>query len=118
MENETGPVQVTDDEFEKVVLNAAVPVLVDFWATWCGPCRMIAPYVEELARDYGDQALIVKLDTDANPQVPMKYGILGIPTLIFFKNGAEVDRMVGVPRNPKEVLRSKLDAVLAKTQPA
>ncbi len=112
MENVKGPVHVTDAEFEKTVLSSSVPVLVDFWAAWCGPCRMIAPYVEELAKDYGDKALIAKMDTDANPQVPMKYGIMGIPTLIIFKNGKEVDRMVGVPRRPGEILRSKMDAVL------
>jgi thioredoxin 1 len=118
MSNTNGPVHVTDAEFEKVVLNAKVPVLVDFWAAWCGPCRMVAPYVEELAKDYDERALIAKMDTDANPQTPMKYGIMGIPTLIIFKDGKEVDRQVGVPRQPKEVLKSKLDKALAQTEPA
>ncbi len=77
---------------------------------------MIAPFVEELAKDYGDRAVIAKMDTDANPQVPMKYGIMGIPTLIIFKNGKEVDRMVGVPRRPGEMLRSKLEAVLQASE--
>jgi thioredoxin 1 len=115
MSSVNGPVHVTDSEFEKVVLNSKIPVLVDFWAAWCGPCRMIAPYVEELAKDYGEKALIAKMDTDANPQTPMKYGIMGIPTLIIFKDGKELDRQVGVPRRPKEALMSKLDTALAVT---
>ncbi len=114
----TGPVAVTDAEFEKVVLKSQIPVLVDFWAVWCGPCRMIAPYVEELAKEYGGRALIVKMDTDANPQTPMKYGIMGIPTLIVFKDGKEVGRQVGVPRQPKEALKSKLEAALRSAQTA
>jgi thioredoxin len=109
-------VHVSDAEFEKVVLKSQVPVLVDFWAVWCGPCRMIAPYVEELAKEYGDRALFVKMDTDANPQTPMRYGIMGIPTLIIFKDGKEVDRQVGVPRQPKEILKNKLEAALGTTQ--
>ncbi len=116
MSNASGPVHVTDAEFEKVVLKSQVPVLVDFWAVWCGPCRMIAPYVEELAKEYGDKAVIAKMDTDANPQTPMKYRIMGIPTLIIFKDGKEVDRQVGVPRQPKEVLKNKLEKALATPQ--
>jgi thioredoxin 1 len=112
MEN-NHPVHISDADFEQNVLKSDKPVLVDFWAAWCGPCRMIAPFVEELAKEYGEKAVIAKMDTDANPATPTKYGIMGIPTLIFFKDGKEVDRMVGVPRQPKEVLRSKLEAVLA-----
>lgn len=111
MDNKT-PVHVTDADFDKTVLGSSLPAVVDFWAAWCGPCRMIAPHVEELAKDYGGRALVAKMDTDANPNVPTKYGIMGIPTLIFFKDGKEVDRMVGVPRQPKEALRAKLDNVL------
>jgi thioredoxin 1 len=113
MENQKKPVHVTDADFEQTVLASDKPAVVDFWAAWCGPCRMIAPHVEELAKEYSDKALIAKMDTDANPMTPTRYGIMGIPTLIFFKGGKEVDRMVGVPRQPKEVLRAKLDAVLA-----
>jgi len=112
MDNKT-PVHVSDSDFETTVLKSDKPVVVDFWAAWCGPCRMIAPFVEELATEYGDKAVVAKMDTDANPMTPTKFGILGIPTLIFFKDGKEVDRMVGVPRKPKEALRDKLEAILA-----
>ncbi len=106
------PVHVTDAEFGKTVLESKSPVLVDFWAAWCGPCRMIAPFVEEIARDYAGKALVAKMDTDANPQTPMKYGIMGIPTLIIFRNGQEVDRIVGAV--PKAMITRKLDAVVEK----
>ena len=106
------PVHVNDTDFETTVLKSEKPVVVDFWAAWCGPCRMIAPFVEELAGEYGEKALVAKMDTDANPMTPTKYGIMGIPTLIFFKGGKEVDRLVGVPRQPKEALRAKLEAML------
>jgi thioredoxin 1 len=105
---------VTDAEFGKAVLESQLPVLVDFWAAWCGPCRMIAPFVEEIARDYAGKAVVVKMDTDANPQTPMKYGIMGIPTLIIFKNGKEAERIVGAV--PKVMITRKLEAVLAKEQ--
>ncbi len=106
------PAHVSDSEFGKAVLESEMPVLVDFWAAWCGPCRMVAPFVEEIARDYAGKALVVKMDTDANPQTPMKYGIMGIPTLIIFKNGKEAERIVGAV--PKAMIIRKLDAVLAK----
>ena len=106
------PLHITDAEFTKTVLESKTPVLVDFWAEWCGPCRMIAPFVEELARDYAGKVVDVKMDTDANPLTPMKHGIMGIPTLIVFKDGKEADRIVGAV--PKAMISKKLDAVLAK----
>ena len=103
---------VTDQEFKATVLDSQTPVLVDFWAAWCGPCRMIAPFVEEIARDYAGKAVIAKMDTDANPMTPMQYGIMGIPTLIIFQGGKEVERIVGAV--PKAAIAKKLDAVLAR----
>ena len=102
----------TDANFEAEVLNSDQPVLVDFWATWCGPCRTIAPTIEELASDYTGKARVVKLDVDNNPQTAMKYGIRSIPSLLFFKDGRPVDQMVGVV--PKKVLAEKLDALAAQ----
>jgi thioredoxin 1 len=94
--------EVTDKSFEEDVLQAEAPTLVDFWAAWCGPCRMIAPVVEEIAEQYADQLQVAKMDVDANPQTPGQLGIMGIPTLILFKNGEEVERVVGF--RPKEAL--------------
>jgi thioredoxin 1 len=110
--SDTHPLHVSDQEFQTQVLDSKSPVLVDFWAAWCGPCRMIAPFVEEIAKDYAGKAVVAKMDTDANPQTPMKYGIMGIPTLIFFKDGKEVDRIVGAV--PKAVIAKKMEAVLSK----
>jgi thioredoxin 1 len=104
------PIHVTDETFEELVLNSSLPALVDFWAPWCGPCRMIAPIVEDLAQAYDGQALIAKLNTDENVQVAGQLGIMGIPTLILFKDGQEVDRVVGYA--PRHVLEGKLNAAL------
>jgi thioredoxin 1 len=87
--------RVTDDTFEPEVLKADTPVLVDYWAEWCGPCKMIAPVLEDMAKDYAGRLTVAKLDIDANPGVTSKYGIRGIPTLILFKGGAEAGRSVG-----------------------
>ncbi|RMH71253.1 MAG: thioredoxin [Gemmatimonadetes bacterium] len=103
-------VTVTDDSFETDVLKSDIPVLVDFWAPWCGPCRMVGPIVEELAAEYQHKIKVCKLNTDDNPQTPQKFGIRGIPTLIFFKNGEEIDRVVGAL--PKPALKNKFDEVL------
>jgi thioredoxin 1 len=104
------PIHVTDETFEQRVLNSHLPVLVDSWAPWCGPCRMVAPIVEELAKAYEGRALIAKLNTDENVRVATELGIMGIPTLILFQDGQEVDRMVGFA--PRNALETKLKALL------
>lgn len=88
-------VQVTDNDFDSLVLKSALPVLVDFWAPWCGPCRAVAPVIDELSKEYSDKVVIAKLNVDENPIVPGKYSIRAIPTMILFKNGEAVDQMTG-----------------------
>ncbi len=99
-------VEVTKDSFQEEVLGAETPVLVDFWAEWCGPCKMIAPIVDELATEHQGALKVAKLDADTNQEVLMQYGIMGIPTLILFKGGQEVERIVGY--KPKEDLMAKI----------
>lgn len=96
----TNTTPITDQSFEKDVLQAGVPVLVDFWAEWCGPCRALGPKLEEIAAELKDKVKIVKLNVDENPGMPAKFGVRGIPTMIIFKNGQEVDQIVG--NHPKE----------------
>jgi thioredoxin len=98
----TKPFEVTDDTFELEVLQGTEPTLVDFWAAWCGPCRMIAPIVEAIANEYDGRLRVAKMDVDANPGTPGQLGIRGIPTLILFKEGVEVRRLVGY--RPKEAM--------------
>ncbi|MFV0365700.1 MAG: thioredoxin [Mangrovibacterium sp.] len=103
-------IEVTEANFEEVVLKSDKPVLVDFWAEWCGPCRMIAPIVEELSHDYEGKALVVKVDVDNASEISMKYGIRNIPTLLILKNGEVVDKHVGAVQ--KSALAAKIDAAL------
>ena len=102
--------EITDTTFKDTVLNSEKPVLVDFWAVWCGPCRMLGPVIEELANDYEGKAVIGKVDVDNNQQVSMEYGIRSIPTVLIFKGGQVVDKIVGVAS--KEAIAAKLDAVM------
>lgn len=104
------PIEITDANFEQII-NSDQPVLVDFWAEWCGPCRMIGPVVEELATDYNGKAVIGKVNVDENPNISAKFGIRSIPTLLVFKNGEIVDKQVGAV--PKGVLSQKLEAQMA-----
>ena len=105
------PRDVTDSTFEEEVIKSANPVMVDFWAPWCGPCRMVAPIVEELAEEYDGKVEFVKLNTDDNPNTAMKYGIRSIPTLLVFKGGEPVGQIVGF--RPKSDLKERLDAVIS-----
>ena len=105
-------VTLTDANFQEEVLNSDVPVLVDFWATWCGPCRIIAPVIVELADEYAGKAKIAKMDVDHNPQVPMGFGVRSIPTLLFFKDGQVVDQLVGAA--PKKALKNRLDNLVGE----
>jgi len=105
------PINITDDTFEKEVVQSDLPVLVDFWADWCAPCKMIAPIVEDLATEYDGKVKFAKLDVDSNPKVATTYGIRGIPTLLIFKNGSPVDQVVGAV--PKAVLKGRLEKAVA-----
>ncbi len=105
------PITLTDDNFDSEVLTSDVPVLVDFWAEWCGPCKMIAPSIEELANEYDGKAKVGKMDVDSNQNTSMKYGIRSIPALLIFKGGEVVEQIIGAV--PKGQIQSKLDASLS-----
>jgi thioredoxin 1 len=102
--------EVNDTNFEEVVVKSDKPVIVDFWAEWCGPCRMIAPFIEEMSKEYSDKALVARCDVDNNPQVAAKYSIRNIPTVLFFKDGKVADKQVGAV--PKINFVNKLNALL------
>jgi thioredoxin 1 len=104
------PLHVTDAEFEAKVLQSTTPVVVDFWAPWCTPCKMIAPVLEKLAAEYGDKLTIAKVNTDENPQWAMKYGVQGIPTLLFIRDGLVRDTIVGAA--PAPAIKTKVDGLL------
>lgn len=112
----TTPIHITDSEFDEKVLHSTTPVVVDFWAPWCGPCKMIAPVLEKLAVEYGDKLTIAKVNTDENPEWAMKYGVQGIPTLLFIRDGQVADTIVGVAPTP--VIKAKVNALLSVLQKA
>ena len=104
------PTPVTDQDFNQEVLEADTVVLVDFWAEWCGPCKMVAPVLDDLSQEYDGKIKFTKVDVDENPETAMKYGIRSIPTILVFKGGAPVDQVVGAV--PKAVLKKRLDSAL------
>ncbi len=103
-------IEITDANYEETVEKSDKPVIIDFWAEWCGPCRMVGPIVEELAEDYKDQIVVGKIDVDNNPEATSKFGIRNIPTVIFVKNGEVIDKQVGAV--PKSTLEDKLKTIL------
>ena len=105
------PIDISDDTFQSEVIESDVPVLVDFWADWCGPCKMVAPVVKDLAGEFDGRVKVAKMDVDTNPNTPTQYGVRSIPTLLIFKGGAPVDQVVGAV--PKSVLKGRLEAAVS-----
>jgi thioredoxin 1 len=104
-------VEITDSNFDELVMNSTQPVVVDFWAEWCGPCRLIGPVIEELSKEYEGRAIVGKVDVDANSEVSAKFNVRSIPTVLFIQNGVVVDKSVGAV--PKAALAEKLNALLS-----
>lgn len=107
------PIHVSDNEFENTVLKSSTPVVVDFWAPWCTPCKMVAPVLEKLAAEYGDKLTIAKVNTDENPQWAVRYGVQGLPTLLFIKDGLVKDTIVGAA--PALVIKARVEGLLKVT---
>ena len=107
----TMAVEITDSNFDELVMNSTQPVVVDFWAEWCGPCRLIGPVIEELSKEYEGRAIVGKVDVDANSEVSAKFNVRSIPTVLFIQNGVVVDKSVGAV--PKATLAEKLNALLS-----
>ena len=105
------PIHVSDANFEKAVLKSPVPVVVDFWAPWCAPCRMVAPSLDKLAQEYAGKMIVAKVNTDDDPEWAMKYGVQGIPTLLFVRDGQIVDRIVGA--QPYPVIKGRIEKMIA-----
>ncbi len=110
MKNEEGPIHINDNNFTSEVVNSDLPVLVDFWATWCGPCRSISPIIDELAKEFSGRVKITKLNVDENPITTSQFGVRGIPTLILFKNGKVFDQIIGSV--PKARLKAMIEKAL------
>ena len=108
----SAPIELTDDNFEAEVLKSDKPVLIDFWAAWCGPCRMVSPIVEEISKEYEGKLKVGKINVDDNSKVASQYGIMSIPSLLFFKGGQVIDQVVGAV--PKQQLTDKVDKILGK----
>ena len=109
------PIHVTDAAFEETVLRSSIPVVVDFWAPWCGPCRMVAPILEEIAKEYDGKLIVAKVNTDDNPEWAIRYGVQGIPTLLYIVNGQVFDRQVGAA--PRPYIQNKIEALLKVLAP-
>lgn len=103
-------IHLNEDNFQKEIIESKIPVLVDFWASWCGPCKMISPIIDEISKEYAGKLKVSKVNVDDNPQIASKFGIMSIPTILFFKDGQVVDQITGAVS--KKVLKNKIDEIL------